>query len=267
VFQTLYNEIIQVATMVQSAYDEVQHKIYWLYRDDQNNGATTYDWQLTQGLILDLAVRALYKYSFYYPNSTWPDHQIVDIVSMNSYYGDQKKIKVLARTPSEGATRKLYWYEFNNDSTFTDFADFVGSGVGYAPLCYLITTYEMGDDAARRKFGTYLTAHFNRTETEAVVSGDDLVLSVPSSCMLRVRWDWTTSTYAGKEGTEREIYRLKRYYQPNIPGTWDNGLPVTTTKNKIRGSGKALQLYFRVPDYHDCQLLGWQLTMTGVTEV
>ena len=258
--QQLYSEIITDTSVARSIYDEVDNRIYWFY----NEGVVPYDFEFNRALVFDLNVGAFYKYTFPVAGTdvTETGFQMLSATVTKEYVNDQNKVKILTRN---GSTVKFY--EFNEDATFADYIDFITSVDGWAPPTYLTTTYEDGEDAARRKYATYLTTHFNRTETEAVASGSDLVLSVPSSCMLTAKWNWTNRTTGEKASkAAREIYRLKRYYQPDAVGPWDNGLPITTTKNKLRGSGKTLQLHFSVPDYHDCQLLGWQLNMTGVTE-
>ena len=267
---TLYKDIIANSTAMTAKYDETGKRIYFLYSyEPDETVAQIVKCEHTRALILDVALGAFTRYEFYVPDATFDDFGIIGLTTTKHYLSDSSKVKILSRTPSVSSTRYIYVYEFNNDSTFTDYADFIDyDGDGGVTDCYMTTTYETGQDGARRKFGTYLTTHFNRTETEAVLSGSDLVLSVPSSCMLTAKWNWTDrSTGEKASNAAREIYRLNRYYQPDAVGAWDNGLPVTTTKNKIRGSGKSLQLHFEVPAYHDCQLLGWQLTLSGVTEV
>lgn len=267
--QTLYQTIISNAKRIKAVYDDANQKIYWFYNLGETNVYGLKEFSLTNCLVLDMAAQAFYKYSFYEPNSTYSQHQVVGATTIRSYINDTNKLKVFVRCPPSAgdSSRDIRVFEFKQDATFTDFKSFVGSPtpVGWAPPCYLETTYENMGDIARRKYATYVNCYFNRTETTGVSDGmGGIDLTVPSSCMMQAKWEWTSSSVSGKETTEREVYRFRRYYQP-IVGTYEDGMPVVVTKNKVRGTGKVLSLRFRVPDYKDCQLLGWQILWHGVT--
>lgn len=48
---------------------------------------------------------------------------------------------------------------------------------------------------------------------------------------------------------------------------YDYGQYVITTKNKIRGRGRAVSLYMRTEPGKDCQILGWAMQMEGKNSV
>jgi hypothetical protein len=72
------------------------------------------------------------------------------------------------------------------------------------------------------------------------------------------QWEWTDSANAGRWGEEFEAYRLKQIYIPDgSDDTFDYSYQVVTTKNRLRGKGRALSLKFRSEPQKDLQLLGW----------
>ena len=102
----------------------------------------------------------------------------------------------------------------------------------------------------------------------------------PSSCKIVGRWDFANSTNSGKytkvwDTTTStflnqgfQAYRLTRRYLPTGAGdTFDYGQNVISTKNKIRGSGKSLTLYFASESGYDMNILGWNIVFTGGTRV
>ncbi len=76
------------------------------------------------------------------------------------------------------------------------------------------------------------------------------------------------SITSGKWGNEFQAYRLTRFYTPTgAEDPFDNGDSVIVTKNKVRGSGKALSLKITSESGKDMKLLGWALPATGVSTV
>ena len=60
---------------------------------------------------------------------------------------------------------------------------------------------------------------------------------------------------------------MYRYSKPYIPtailDTYDAGFDLITTKNLIRGRGRAFALYIETEAGKDCQLLGWSVAADG----
>ena len=57
--------------------------------------------------------------------------------------------------------------------------------------------------------------------------------------------------------------RHKQLFIDGEDDSYDNGFEVVTTKNKLRGMGRALSLYFSTQSGKDCRILGWNLSLTG----
>lgn len=95
-------------------------------------------------------------------------------------------------------------------------------------------------------------------------------MSEPSdnySCKMKALWDFATSANTGKHTEGREVYRYNSRRLSNAGDIEDDyGFSVIETRNKVRGSGKALVLRFEATDDRDFELLGWGMEMTATTK-
>lgn len=146
-----------------------------------------------------------------------------------------------------------YTFSLYNNQKFKDWESVDGTGVDAE--AFLLTGYMNGGDNQRSKQVPYLTIHMFQTET---VLGEDFELQNQSSCKVTSQWDWTNNVNSNRWGREFEAYRLKRVYFTEA-GDFDNGHYLVTTKNKLRGSGKALSLRFKTEPERDCKLIGWSM--------
>ena len=143
-----------------------------------------------------------------------------------------------------------------NDREFKDFSA-VTSGLDYES--YLISGYDLGQSLTRNKYSSYLYLYFNKTETGFT---EALTYDNPSSCLIQTRWDWHKSPAGNKWGSAFQAYRFKRPYTPvNSSDTFDTGEEVIVSKNKVRGSGKALSFKISSEAGKDLQILGWAYDM------
>lgn len=133
---------------------------------------------------------------------------------------------------------------------------------------FVETGYEILDDATRNKAIVYLQPFFRQTEENFVLDGDDYTLDQQSSCFLTTKWDWSNSTASNKWSTKIQAYRLQRVPFVNPSNlSLNTGFKIVTTKNKIRGTGRAIQFRFECDEANrNFDLLGWQVFYTGVTE-
>ena len=111
----------------------------------------------------------------------------------------------------------------------------------------------------REKSIPYIWFYFTRTEDGFSDAGSsDFTLDNPSSCKVQAQWQWANHANSGKWGTEFQAYRLNRLYTPTgASDAFNYGEDVIVTKNKLRGSGKALSLYIKSETGKDMKLLGW----------
>jgi hypothetical protein len=110
--------------------------------------------------------------------------------------------------------------------------------------------------------------HFKRTETGFTNSGGSLVPVGASSCLVQAQWDFANSANSGKWGTPFQTYRLTRAYMPvDVNDTFDYGHAVITTKNRVRGSGRAFSMKLYTEAGKDCHIYGWAMLAEGSTGV
>lgn len=239
-------------TAVKGAYDPINREVVWLYSTN-----VAYRHRYTEMLKLNLRLEAWNKHSFTDKN-VW----IAGVAQTSIFDDKENKLKYFTNISGTAVT----WSNLRNTS-WLDWETFDG---GADAAAYLITGYEILQDMMRNKAVTYLTAHFNRTEENFIDDGGgNAVLDFPSSCTLQAQWDWANSASSGKWGSSNEIYRLRRLYTPSgtLPEVFDNGYPVTTTKNVVRGTGKSLSLKFTTSPGKDCHLYGWAVLYTGSSSV
>lgn len=178
--------------------------------------------------------------------------------------GDNTRTLYLVVDPNTSTDTYKYTFGFYKDQSFEDWAS---NGTGVDAAAYMLTGYETGGDSQRKKQAVYITNHFLRTETGFEDNGSgDLEAVNPSSCLMQAQWDFANSAASNKFGPKFQTYRLQRPYMPSgLSDTFDYGYEVITTKNKVRGRGKALSLLFETEPRKDLVMLGWG-TIFGVNQ-
>src|SRR5690554_1619089 len=154
-----------------------------------------------------------------------------------------------------------YGFATYSNTDFRDWADVDGVGVDAEAI--LITGYLSGGDASRNKQVPYINFHLERTERGFEDDGTgNLVPEGESSCLVQAQWSWNNSPKNGKWGEPFQAYRYKRLYSPYGPSdNFDNGEAIISTRNKLRGIGKALSLKITSEPYKDLRLVGWSISM------
>lgn len=126
---------------------------------------------------------------------------------------------------------RLTFAEFGN----SDYLDWeTTSGADYSS--YLNTAYVVPSDAATWTFVPYLYVFLENGS-----SADDV------SLLLKVVKDWAETGNTPKEGADIQVYRYR------------NGYAVSTSKNRVRGKGRVMQLQFRSEEGKAFNLRGWAL--------
>jgi hypothetical protein len=237
--QSLWNDIPTARQqVVKSVYDDALKRVYLLYGDDGDNIN-----QYANTLILDLRVGAFYKYKF---NASGTSAVLTAYAITDSDSSDsRKKVKW-----SIQATNSIDTADFEQ----LDFVDFDGAE---SPLPFMFTGHDSLGDFQRRRQAPIITVHQKRTETEFVVAGNGLDPVNESSCLITALWDWSDDEISGKITTPREVYRHVRAFQPAGAGPYNDGYPIVTTRNKVRGRGRVLQLKFEGAPTKDTHILGY----------
>ena len=179
-----------------------------------------------------------------------------------------RKTKYLALIPAvEGNPFSTFsfTYSFFKDNNFVDW--FISNERGTDACAFLITGQETMQDTQRNKKVTYLTVHLEKTET-GFTGSDPLVAKDESSCIVESRWEWADRADSGRFGKSFQAYRLLRNYIPEgNTDLFNYGFEVITTRNKLRGKGRALSIKFSTEPNKDLKLLGWSVNITGEQKV
>ena len=146
----------------------------------------------------------------------------------------------------------------NLDSCDLDQSDYLDFDGVESPIPFFVTGWDDVGDFQKRKQAPIITVHAKKTETGYVAAGNGLDPVNESSNLMTAYWDWTDNSVSGKVGSQNETYRHVRAYQPSGAGdTFSDGYPVVTTRNKVRGRGRVLQLRFDGAATKDSHLLGY----------
>lgn len=173
------------------------------------------------------------------------------------------EIKYLTVTKLNPVT---YTFSYYRDLTFTDWMSY--DGVGTDARAYLLTGWTTLGDTQRDKSSPYVHFHFRKSERGFEEVDGELYPVNTSSCIVQAQWDWTNNVKSGRWSNPFQAYRHTRFYSPTGPAdTYDDGNAVVTTKNKIRGYGKALSLRIETEPKKDCQILGWSHLVAVETNV
>lgn len=286
--QTFYNEVGAVEQRrAQGIYDKFARKIRWLYNTPTTATPTEKVKELT--LDLDLAawlpveignldvntplVRAVFETPPVSSSSVISDVVVNGVqVVVNSV--DDVFIEEATST-STVRTLKYLVYDVSNQSEGTfSFAEFNAldwrdwksvDAVGVDAAAHLQTGDETVGTIALDKQIPYVFIHFRRTEDGFVDDGQgDLTPTSPSGCLAQVRWDFSNSSASNRWGRQFQAYRYPRpFFASGLADEFDTGFELISTKNKIRGRGKAFSMRLETEPDKDCQLVGWAIAING----
>jgi len=271
--QTFYDSITSIAReTAKGFYDQKENTVRWLYSESSDD-------EYNKELILDISLQAFYTNTIinnsvfiadyveipsYINNATVEDVYVgTDIVIVGS------DVVQIDSTGIENRDSEFSFLTFTTNGYFTiskytnsSFLDWQIAEGGIDYSSYIVPGYELFGDTIRKKQVTYLVMLFERTEDG--FSGNPLEATNPSSCIVQAQWNWTNTSASGKWGREFQAYRYVRDYTPSGVGdTYNTGDRVIVTKNKLRGSGKALSLYIHSERGKNMKILGWAIPMTG----
>lgn len=281
--------------LAKGSYNNATKQVTWTY----NNNLTVSGTQMytkNKLLMLDMRLGAFYTASISSVSGTTPlmvSHFVTDTTSAvdTAYYVVDSSLQQVIDSSSDNVTSAVTdtqsytavekfltivpsgtnykvtfsdFYTTNNaPAKFRDWYTYDNAGASYTS--YITTGYDISQAGpAFKKYPTYCTVYMNRTETG--FDGSFNAIN-ESSCTLQTKWDFTDNTSAGKWGDPQEVYRHLRQYIPDDVSGYNDGFPLVITKNKIRGSGKAVQFKFTADPDKDLQLVGWQVILINLGNV
>lgn len=263
--QSFYNEIGATSKhLAKGMLDARNNVIYWLYSSSDN-----FVYEYDSVLIYDITLQAFYPWKFsqinggpringLFVDTGYLESGFEDTITNNNILVTDKSLPVvntltdisirpsalyyLTQVPGKGLTVSA-----PVSFSYTDWQAWNGVGANYDS--YVITGYELMNDAMRDKQVVYLFSHFRYTE------GEDG--SNPSSCTFTARWDWAGDRNTKKWSTAVEAYRPRTI----------NLTDVVVSKNKVRGNGKSIQFKFGTSEPGKTfDLLGWSVAYSGNTQ-
>lgn len=244
---TLYAAALSKET-IQAEYDEVERKIVWLYQSTSSIPRLSYD----KALCLSTVLGAFTKYAFHCNSAAY----VASVTSMRDA-STNKKLKYICITDS-GTVLNIA--ECNNtvfvDLSLTEKEAFIVSGP------------ETLGDASKYRYAPYIWVFSKKTETGFVQDSEGGLTPVAeSSTKMQARWDWADLSVNGKWGSVQEVYRHLRMYQPaSAADTFDDGVPLVVTRNKVRGRGRSLQIKLYAGQGKDSFIAGWHVKHDVHTE-
>lgn len=248
-------------SFVKGVYDPSTDTVHWAYRTNDFGFNYGYD----RILNLDLTLGAFYPWSL--PSTGNPFITGLFLspeLNVNTPAGPN----FLHFFVADPVATNIYRYTVG---TFTSdqYVDWeTPSKIGVEYESFIESGFEILEDAFRKKQILYLNAFFRQTEETYVQAGEDYTVDKPSSCYLQVKWDWTNMERAGKWSNSVQAYRHRRATLVDDNDlTFNTGTLVVYSKNKIRGSGRALQFRFSESGRgNNFDLLGWQAAYQGNTK-
>lgn len=282
--QTMFDQIEPVDKLsAKGVYDSYERKVYWLYKNYIGASGSV------SKLVLDLTLGAFYKFTVDSPNidgrlpllvsgltvPAFRQTEVAEDVNVNNVQvtasGDVVSVTSMIKQSVTTETLYVAIVQTSPSISFTfckytdeDFIDWRSyDNVGVDASAFLLTGWLTGGDSQKTKQVPYVTFHFGKTEDGFETVGDeDFVPAHQSSCKVSAQWNWANSAISGKWGREFQAYRFRRHFFPTSEvDSFDNGFQTVVTKNKLRGSGKALSLLIRTEPLKDCHLLGWSMIL------
>jgi len=281
--QTVYNSIASLDKIdCFGLYDSYDRKVRWLYKNRIGSNESV------EELVFDVNLNAFYPATIPtitgnrprpvcmikvppFIASTVTDtvevggvavEAVTDPVTVSIPVLDSslREIKYITLTDDSATNELQYTFSFYKDSDFLDWKEY--DTVGVDAQAYMLTGYLTGGDSQRKKSVSYLTFHMVRTEDGFEDVGGELIPTNQSSCKVQSQWEWTNSSNSNRWGREFQAYRYNRLYFPvDVDDEFDTGHLIITTKNKIRGKGRALSFLIKTEAGKDCKILGWSMVM------
>ena len=223
-------------------YDEHDNRILWGYHrlapTDVSFDSPSF---MTHALVYDLDLNSFYRISF----PAVANNNIAGMISKEGY--------------------GIKYLNADTSSTFVSVNWGQLQGALYTGNGHIETFYETLGDTSRKKNALWVVNHFERTEDGYELNGSGgVILSNQSGCQMQAKWDWTDNADANKWSTQQQVYRLRRIFIPtDVTTPFNYGYTVITTKNKVRGHGKAMQLRFDTETDKDLVMLGWDIVHEG----
>ena len=277
---TYYSEISEVEKdNCSGIYDDVSKTIRWIFYTERS----PLDQTQSKELVLDMRLQSFYKHKV----TNVADTAIKGLFAVSNIQTQTLSMQVMAgadtviastdnvivaatqRIPSKSSVRYLmfayddgvvsYTFGYYKDGGFRDW--FTQNGVGVDAKAHLLTGAITAGDTSVDKQIPYVVVHMYRTENGV---DEEMVPESQSSCLMSSQWEWANSPNSNKWGKAQQVYRYRRgYLVSSATDPYDTGFELITTKNKLRGQGRAVSIYFETEPLKDCRIVGWNINVNG----
>lgn len=290
--QTFYSAITRVNRKnAFGIYDNTSKKALWFYNSLATNTEFTNKNKFNACLVFDAKANGFFKYSLDTDNNIFvacpfvtndvyietrreqvinsrTDDNVTDstgdLVYVNSEYSKapQYKLQLVVLVKSSGSYQVTVG-SFKN-SIFKDWEIALGnSAVDYSS--YVLGPYSTVGNWLSNKYPAYIWFASEKSETGYVTdSAGELVLENPTQINYRARFDWSDNSASNKwTDLYTNGYRFEDSYIPSPSGDdFETGQTVVITKNRVNGSGRAIQLYLESSTGKEMHLYGWATQAT-----
>lgn len=279
--QKFYDEIsFQEKELSQAVYDDFNKTIRWNY----TNSYGFVQQSSVKELILDTKLGAFYYYNIASPTiislrsvfatpqskTTIEDSPVLVGSSTINSLTDLVVVPYERRSPSQSSIKYVAFETYGNNVLLC-FAYYHnqefkvwGSVIAFDGVdakAYLLTGGIVAGDSSVNKQAPYISVHFYRTENGV---DESFFPTNQSGCLMRSQWGWSNSPNSNKWGQLQQVYRYRTpYFVSSLTDPFDTGFEIITTKNKIRGVGKSVSIYFETEPGKDCKLVGWNINING----
>jgi len=283
--QTFYDGIpVARKQEVKGVYDSLSRQISWLYSLEDKGSVHYFD----RELLFDVLKKSFTKRKLAeLTKTTGHGPYVVEALNLQKVLirSSQEALTdgavavtdggVAVTTTVSGAKQQtkssvMYWIaNYNGTNEYFrlggylnfDFVDYPlvqdsSSNFGADAEAFIVTGYLTGGDSSREKYLPYITVNSKRTESDWTIDGSGNITVIgESSCKMQAQWEWTNNALSGKWSTIQEVYRLPRFF--TLDDSHIFSFDVVSTRNKVKGSGKALSLKFSSSPNKDMYILGW----------
>jgi len=275
---TWFNNLtVEQKATASGVYDPASNKVVWMY--ENSNAGTTVKSEYYNFLVLDLTLQAFVPWSITqatdktsglgitlsFPCSVFVEEKLAVGTEDSSFLN----FAVLWLDPS--SNYRLGFGQFT-DNNYIDFkrleTEYGDTDYSRTYTSFLNTGYEILNDGMRRKQAPFVYIFFKRTEDPVSDTGIEYTVDNPTSCYFQTRWDWSNTANRGKWSTAVQAYRPRAipFVDDGGTPTSDPGVDVVYSRNKVRGSGNAIQFRFsESSEGRGFTLLGWQVQFQART--
>ena len=227
--QSFFDDIpTQSKGNAQGVFNRQDNLIQWIYRSTSDSDVDNQH-NFDRILNLNLTTGAFYPWSI---GEVASDPAYINGV-VSTQVGDNEKFLYLCSELNNG-TNWDFTFADETDSTYTDWVTVDSTGIDYSS--YFLAGFSLVTQAHRDFQSNYVSFHM-LTESDA-------------SLQVRGQWDFSNSSSSGKWSTIQQAYNSRANFATSIK------------RLKIRGEGRALQIYGQSVATKPFSLIGWSMWIT-----